>query len=225
MANKHTLSATPRTTKGRKVKLLRQQGQTPANIFGKSVESTNVQVDSKEFEKLFKIVGESTLVYLDVKGEKEARPVLVREVTIHPVTGHMLHIDFNQVSLKEKVTAPVAIHLIDEAPAELQKLGIMVQQLNEVEIEALPADMPLSLEVSVKDLAAVGDAILVKDLVVDSNLSLKTDPEVMVVKIEALAKEEVVEAPVAAEGTAEGAEAPVAAEATAEETKAEEKPE
>ena len=209
MATKHTLKADPRTIKGRKVKQLRSSGLVPANVFGKQLASINIQVSSKDFAKIYTEVGESTLIYLQVEGEKEARPVLVRDVAHHPVSGLVLHVDFNQVNLKEKVEAPVAVKLIGESPAEQEKLGILVQQLDEIDLEALPTDMPESLEVSIENLKEVNDTILVKDIQVDSaKITIKSDPEAIVAKIEALAKEEVVEAP-AAEVPVEG-EAPAA---------------
>lgn len=199
--SKHTLSATSRKLVGRKVKSLRAQGFVPANVFGKNIKSENIQVKSGEFTKLYKDIGESVLVYLSVDGETEPRPVMVHEITLNPITDQVLHIDFHQVDLKEKTTAPVAIKLTGESPAEKDKLGILVQQLNEVEVEALPADMPEAVEASVDSLAAVGDVIHVKDLPVSAKLTIKTDPEAIVAKIEALAKEEVVEVAPAPEGT------------------------
>jgi large subunit ribosomal protein L25 len=214
MSNKHTLSIEPRLIVGRKVKSLRRTGLTPANIFGKTADSANVQINTKLFEKLFAQTGvfaqtgESTLIYLQTAGQPD-RPVLVREVTKHPVTGQLLHVDFNQVNLKEKVIAPVEIELIDEAPAEKEKLGILVQQLDSVEVEALPADMPEKLEVSLSGLVEVSSAILVKDIVVDPRkVEIKSDPEMIVAKIEALAAEEPKEVPVAeGEPVADGEDA------------------
>ncbi|KKU74320.1 MAG: 50S ribosomal protein L25, partial [Candidatus Amesbacteria bacterium GW2011_GWB1_47_26] len=184
MAIKHILKAEPRKITGRKVKSLRSQGLIPANVFGKDVKSQSLQVKASDFSKLYKEVGESTLIYLD------DRPVMVHEVAVHPVTDKILHVDFHQVNLKEKTTAEVAIKLTGEAPAEKEKQGILVQQLHELEIEALPADMPESIEVSIASLAADGDAIYIKDISVSSKLTIKTDPESIVVKIEPLAKEE-----------------------------------
>jgi len=207
--SKHTLSADIRKLTGRKVKSIRRQGLTPANIFGKNIKSQSLQISTPEFLKLRKETGESTLIYLDITGEKEPRPVMVHEVTVDPVTDHVLHVDFHQVDLKEKTTAPVAVKLTGESPAEKEKLGILVQQLHEVEVEALPADMPESIELTVEKLVAVGDAIYVKDISVSSKLVIKTDPESIVVKIEALAKEEPKEEPVvpAVEGLPAEAEA------------------
>src|SRR3989344_4022830 len=96
---KHTFKVTTRTTVGRAVKKLRSQGITPANIFGKQLESLSIQFSTKDFLKLRRQIGESSLIYMQVDGEKTDRPVIVREVTVHPVTSHLLHVAFNQVSL------------------------------------------------------------------------------------------------------------------------------
>lgn len=197
MSTKHTLKAEPRKITGRKVKSLRSQGFIPANVFGKDLKSLSFQIKTVDFTKLYKEVGESTLIYLTVEGEKENRPVMVHDVAVHPVTDQILHIDFHQVNLKEKTTAQVAIKLTGEAPAEKEKSGILVQQLSELEIEALPSDMPESIGVSIASLVAEGDTILVKDIKLSDKLTVKTDPEAVVVKIERLAKEEPKEVPVA----------------------------
>lgn len=206
---KHQLKADNRTVSGRAVKHLRAKGFTPANIFGKKVASLAIQINTKDFSKLFTQVGESTLIYLEVAGEKESRPVLVREVMNHPVTGLCLHVSFNQVDLKEKVTAPVSIELVGEAPAETNHLGILVQQLNEVEVEALPAEMPEGIQLDLSSLTEVGSQLLVSDIKVAKNIAIQTPADTLVAKIEPLAKEEIVEAP-----TAEG-EAAVPAEGEA----------
>ena len=192
---RHTLSATLRNLTGRKVKKLRLQGLIPANVFGKTTPTLNIQLPAKEFLKVYKEVGESTLVYLQVEKEKETRPVLVSEVTRDPVTSQLLHVSFHQVDLKAKVTAPVAIRLTGEAPAESEGLGILVQQLDEVEIEALPTDMPENIIVDISGLTEVGSQITVSNLQLDSKLVIKSDLSAIIVKIEALAKEEVKEAP------------------------------
>lgn len=224
---KHTLIAQPRTITGRAVKKLRVQGLVPANIFSKSIDSQNIQLSPRDFVRLRREIGESTLIYLEVAGEKTDRPVIVREVTTHPVTDQLLHIAFNQVSLKEKVTAPVSLEVTGTAPAEKDGLGILVQHLQVLDIEALPADIPEHILVDVSGLSQVDAAIAVKNLQIDtSKITIKTDPETIVVKIEPLAAEEKVEAPAPVEGavTAEGA-APAPAEGAAPAPAAEAKPE
>lgn len=189
---KHELKVQKRNLQGRKVKQLRQSGVIPGHVFGKNIASLSIQTDVKEFVTTFKEAGESSLVYLHVDSDRDARPVFISQVSKHPLTGDFLHVSFHQVDLKEKVTAPVPILLQGESPAEKEKLGIMVQQLDEIEIEALPTDMPENIHIDVTGLAQVGEHIAVKDLKLDlSKLEVKTDPETILVQIEALAKEEV----------------------------------
>lgn len=208
MAEKITLQAQTRTLAGRKVKTLRKQGILPINIFGKKIKSTSAQVDYQEFDKVFAQAGETQIVELQLG--KEVRPVLVSNIQRNPVTGDYIHVDFHQIDLKEKVTATVPVEIIGEAPAEKEAIGIMVQQLNEVEVEALPADLPEKLVADVSKLAEVDAAIFVKDLQVDaSKVTVLTDAESIVVKIEEPQKEE---EPLPAPEAVEGAEGEVPVE-------------
>jgi large subunit ribosomal protein L25 len=189
---KHELKVQTRSITGRKVKKLRSGGVIPGNVFGKNIPSVLVQVDVKLFSKTFLEAGESSLIYLSVDSDKATRPVFVSQVTKNPMTGDLQHVSFHQVDLKEKVTAPVPVVLVGEPAAEKEKLGIMVQQIDEIEIEALPTDMPENIHVDVTGLSAAGENIAVKDIVLDrSKLEVKTDPTTIIVQIEALAKEEV----------------------------------
>lgn len=198
---KHYLSAEPRTLLGRGVKKLRTQGLLPASLFGKKVASLNLQLNAKEFQKLHSEVGESSLMYLKVGSESAEHPVLIREILFHPVSGNMLHVSFQEVSLKEKVTVPVPLELEGEAQAVSQKLGIMVQQLSEVELEALPTDIPENIKVDVSGLSEIDASITVADLKLNPDkFTVATPGETVIVKIEPLAAEEVEEAPAPVEG-------------------------
>lgn len=214
--DKQTLKAEVRKTEGRKVKNLRLAGTLPANIFGKKVKSVSIELPLKAFEETYKKVGETGLIELTLG--KETRPVLVHNVQLNPVTDVPIHVDFLQVDLKEKVTAKVPVEMVGEAPAQKQGLGTVVLYINEIEVEALPADLPDKFEVSIEDLAEVDQAIYVKDLKIDkSKVDIKVDGEEMLIKVEPPQKEEVVEAPAPAEGElpAEGA-VPAEGEAPAE---------
>ncbi len=218
---KHILSAHKRTTIGRKVKNLRSKGLIPANIFGTDIKSVSIQFPSIDFSKLYKQVGESTLIYLQVEGEKDPRPVMVHEVLRGPVSSLVLHVDFHQVNLKEKITAKVPVVLVGESPAQKDGLGILVQSNSELEIEALPTDMPQKIEVDITTLANVNESIAAKDIKLSSTLTLKSDPETTVVKIEPLAAEEPKEVPAPAEvPTPEGGEPAKTEESVAPQTPA-----
>lgn len=211
--DKQSLKAEPREIKGRKVKKLREKGVLPANIYGKKIKSQAVKVDLLDFEKVFRKTGETGLVELTVKGKK--RPVLIHNVQTDPMTDSFVHADFLQVDLKQKVVAQVPIDLSGEAPAEKQGLGTVVQHLDEIEVEALPADLPDKFDIDLATLSKVDDAIYVKDLPSDKKVEIKNDSEQMIVKVEALRKEEEaapVEVEEEAEVSAEGEEAPTTEE-------------
>lgn len=211
---KITLKSEKREVFGRKVSTLRKKGLIPANIFGKKMKSEAITVNSKDFTEVFKKAGETQIIDL------EGMPVLVSNIQTHPVSGETLHVDFRQVDLKEKIEAMVPVELEGESPAEKQNLGTVVQQIDEIEVEALPADLPEKIVVDISILAEVDQAIHVKDLKVSKDVTIKTDMESIVVKVEPLAEEEVVEAP-ATEVPAEDASTTAAeGEAPKEEEKA-----
>ncbi len=209
---KITLTSQKRDLFGRKVKRLRKQGLVPANIFGSKVKSHSVSVDAKEFDVVFKKAGETQIIELDGKS------VLVSNLQLDPISNEVIHIDFRQVDLKEKIEAKVPVEVVGESPAEKQNLGTVVQQIHEVEVEALPADLPEKVVVDASLLLEVDQAVYVKDLKVSKDVEIKTDPELIVVKVEPPTKEEVVEAPAVVEGEAT---APAEGEKPAEEVKTE----
>jgi len=201
------IKAEKREILGRKVKKIRNEGKIPANLYGKKIKSEPLQVKNDEFKKVWDQVGETTL--LDVEIGEKVHPVLIHHVQIHPVTGEILHIDFHEVSLTEKTTAKVPVELIGESPAIRQNLGVLLQPLSELEVEALPADLPEKLTVDISGLVEVDNQITVGEIKVDTKIiKILADPAEVVVKIVALQKEEVVTPPSAAEVPAEGEAAP-----------------
>lgn len=208
---KTTLKAEKRKTEGRKVKTLRKEGILPGNVYGKKVKSLSVQVNLKEFEKMYKEIGETGLLMLNI-GDEE-RPVLIHNLQLDPVSDAPIHVDFLQVDLKEKVEADIPVELSGESPAEKQVVGTVVQYINEVKVEALPTDLPERFEVDITSLSEVDQSILVKDIKYDkTKIEIKGDLEAIVAKVEPPQKEEVVEAPVAPEGEVVEGEAPVEGE-------------
>lgn len=203
---KRVLTAEKREIFGRKIKKLRREGLLPANIYGRNIKSLAVQVKTDDFQKVFDEAGETGLVELKVNGE--VHPVLIHNLQTDPVTDLPLHADFLEVNLKEKVVATVPVELVGEAPAEKEG-GVVVQQMHEVEVEALPTDLPEKIEVDISGLANIDDAVKVGELKVDrSKIEIKEDdPERIVVSITPPTKEEEV-APPAEEAPAGGEEAP-----------------
>lgn len=186
---KHILKAEKRTITGKKVKNLRKQGLLPANIYGKVVKSQAVQIDLKEFTKVFSEAGESGLVELSL-GE-ETRPILIHEVHYSPLTDLPIHADLYQVNLKEKVTSHVPVHVVGGAEAVSGKIGVLLTLIDEVEVEALPTDLPEHFELDVTPLKEVNQELKVKDLKIDkSKVEIKSDPDQTLVRIGPLVTEE-----------------------------------
>lgn len=212
-----SLHAEERKILGKKVKKLRADGLLPGHVFGKGVEGETVAVKAKDFLKTLQEAGETGLVDLKIGAEK-VRPVLIREVQYDPVTGAPMHIDFYQVNLAEKVKVAVPIVQVGEEPESVH-LGeaIVLQTMNEIEVEALPADLPEKIEVDITALKAIDDALNVAALKVDtSKITLQADPEEVVIKLapavsaetqELLEEQAAEQAAAAAEEGAEGAEA------------------
>lgn len=211
-----SLQVTKRTVMGRKVKKLRREGMVPGNIFGKKISSIAIAVNHKDLKHVLSKAGETSVVNVTIDDEKKAYPVLITHVSHHPVTHEMLHIDLHNISLTEKVHARVPLVLRGEALAVIQKIGALLTSLHDIEVEALPTDLPEHIDVDITPLAALDQELKVGDLKVDRNkLKLLVEDSVVIVKVtplvskeaEELAKQEAAAkaAAVAAAAPAEGA--------------------
>lgn len=199
------LSAQKREILGRKVKTLRKQGLIPAHIFGHKTETIHVQVNGHDFHKVFEKTGETGVIDLEVDGK--SHPVLVRDIQLDPITGDFLHIDFYQVNLSEKVKVNVPLEIIGEAPAVEKKIGLLLTPVTEVEVEALPTDIPETIQVDISALSNIGDVIKIADLKVDqSKVAIQADPELVVIQIGELVTKEMEAVEAEAEAAAAAAE-------------------
>lgn len=178
---KHKLEAKPRTVVGRKVKRLRTQGIVPATLYGKTTEAISIELPLDTFLHTFKQTGETGLIDLTIDGN--SHPVLVKQVQFHPVTGIPLHVEFHEVNLKEKIKANVPVVLTGESQAVKEGMGTLLHLLDEIEVEALPTDLPERVEFDITNLIKVNDQIMVKEWAVPTGVTVLTDPELIVVKI------------------------------------------
>ena len=191
---KHEIKAEIRTALGRKVKKIRKLGFIPATIYGKGLESKSVQFLAIELEKLFEEAGESALVNLIL--ENETLPILFRNPQYHVIEGNLIHVDCYKVNLKEKISAMVPIEFIGESQA-VKDGNTLVTVTDEIEIEALPADLPEKIEIDLSVLENLESVINVADIKIDtSKLEIKTDIEQLIAKVEEPRAVEEVEAPV-----------------------------
>ncbi len=220
-----TLKAEERKILGKKIKTLRREGILPGNVYGKGLSSIALQVQLADFEKVHKEVGDTGLIELELNGNHH--PVLVKNLQMNYKSSTPLHADFYQVNMKEKVKAMVPVVTVGEPKAVTDKIGLLLQTISEVEIEALPDHLAENIEVNVEHLAELDQQITVGDLKAPEGVEILTDPGQTVVKIAELvvAEPEPTEEEVAAEGaegetegeaTAEGGEAPKDGEAAPE---------
>ncbi len=188
--NRIPLKATEREILGKKVARLRRDGFIPAHVYGNKVETEHVSVSALDFKKVYNEAGETGLVDLKIGAEK-VRPVLIRDVQLDPVTDALLHIDFYQVNLSEKVTVSVPVVLIgDEAEIVHTGEAVVIQPLSEVEVEALPDNLPEKIEVDITSLKQIDDAIMVSSLKMPEGVAILTDPEAVIVKLDNAVTEE-----------------------------------
>jgi large subunit ribosomal protein L25 len=191
MSKRSVLPAQTRTITGRKVKQLRRQAKLPANVFGQGIESQALTLDHKEFAKIFAQSGETALIDLAIDSVAKTRPVLIKNIHSHPVTGEYLHVDLHQVNLTEKVTAMIPVVLSGVALAVKDQGGVLNQAFNELEVVALPTDLPENITINLETLSHIGDSISLSQLKHGGKFEFTQDPETLVVSIiEAKVQEE-----------------------------------
>ncbi len=195
--------AKDRKVTGKQVRALRREGRLPAVLYGHHIGSIPISLDFHEASMVLPKISSSHLVKISVEGG-EQHTALVREKQRHPVTGYLIHVDFQAVSLTETLRAMVRLELVGLAPAIRDFDGVLVSQYEEIEVECLPGDLPERISVDITVLKKIGDSIHVRDLQIPESVEVLTASDEMVVIVTPPAvavQEEVVE--VAAEGEPE----------------------
>jgi large subunit ribosomal protein L25 len=177
------LRAATRDTLGKKTRFLRREGVTPANLYGHNLKSTALQIETPSLKHTIAEAGTSSLIALKIDGEKSPRMVLIRGFQRDPLRGELLHADFYQVKMAEKIKVEVPLSLVGEAPAVTELDGIMLQDLNSVEVECLPADIPHDIEVDLSPLVSIDQALHVSDLTVGKGVTILTDQDKAIVVV------------------------------------------
>lgn len=211
------LKAEARKVLGKHVKQVRAQGYVPAVLYGSKIEATPIQVESKTLHRVLAKAGGNTLIALKI-GRKKPVLTLAREVQRDIIRHNVLHVDFYQVVMTEKIAAEVPLVLTGEAPAVGEHGGILVYGLDTVEVQCLPADLPSSLAADLGSLTDFNDMLTVADLQAPPSVTILSEPESVIARIEAprmVEEEEVVveeEVPVPAEPELVGKKEPEAEE-------------
>ncbi|NOQ18296.1 MAG: 50S ribosomal protein L25 [Dehalococcoidales bacterium] len=206
------LKATARDIVGKKTRFLRREGITPTHLFGHNLKSLALQCNTDELKRVIVQVGTTALFNLGIDGEKRPRKVLIREIQNDPLGRQILHVDFYQIKMTEKLKIEVPIVLSGEAPAMKVKGRSLQQSLTSLNVECLPDKLPHEIEVDLSPLTELGQAIHVKDLRLSTDITVTNDPGQLIAKVSetaaARAEEEVTAAEEAAPLEAEPEEQP-----------------
>lgn len=183
------LKAQSRNQLGKSVKTLRKSGFLPAVVYGEGVPSQLVAISYKDFVATLHAAGESTLVILDVDG-KASFNVLIHDVSYDPVSDMPIHADFHAVRMDKAIRTRVPLKFVGESSAVKNDAGVLVRVVQELEVEALPRDLPHELAVDLTLLATIGSAVHVKDIMLPVGVVLLADPDETVTIVEAPRSEE-----------------------------------
>ncbi|MBI1866159.1 MAG: 50S ribosomal protein L25 [Candidatus Staskawiczbacteria bacterium] len=173
----------PAGRQAKSLKELRRQDKIPAVVYGPGVKNASIVINYKDFQKVFRQAGESSLIELNIDGESKKRPVLINETQKDPVSDKFIHVDFFQASLKEEVEATVPLVFFGTALAEKDLGGTLVKNITEVQVKALPQNLPHEIKVSITGLLNFDDHILIKDLVLPESVKILKKPDEIVASV------------------------------------------
>jgi large subunit ribosomal protein L25 len=177
--DKIALEATSRDILGRKTNKGRKEGLIPAVVYGKGISNTNIWVKMLDFKRLIKKSGESTVIDLKID-EKDNRNVLIYDTQKDPVRDTYVHIDFFQVRMDEEIETEVELEYVGEAPAVKELGGVLVKNIDAIEVKCLPADLPSSITVDISSLKTFEDRITLGDLNISKKIELSIDLETVI---------------------------------------------
>lgn len=186
MSDYISIAAKTRTVTGKQVKKLRREGIIPAVIYGQQ-EPVSIQLEQKALRRVLRQASTSNLINIDLEGDQ--RTVLVREIIQHVTRGEVLHVDFMEVNMREKLTAEAELVAVGEAPVLESGLGTLMFPLRAVEIECRPGDLVSEIEFDVSGMDSMDSVLYVSDLVAPKGVEILTDPEAVIARIQALAAE------------------------------------
>jgi large subunit ribosomal protein L25 len=188
-----SLKAKIREKFGRKTKSLRKKGILPAVLYGAGIKNIPLQVDEKEFTRVFQEAGESSLVKLKIEGKKlkiQEPEVLIHDIQRDPLTGRIIHVDFYHPSSRKEVEAEIPLVFEGEAPAVKDLGGTLVREIQTVEVKGLAQNLPREIKVDVGKLKTFEDRVLIKDLKVPQGVKILRDPDEIVALVTLPEKEE-----------------------------------
>jgi large subunit ribosomal protein L25 len=197
---KIVLKATKRDVVGKKVGALRRQGKLPAVLYGHRIETTPILLDTHEGSQTLSLLTRSSLVTIDLDGKQYLAQVKEKQRDI--IKNRLVHVDFQIVSLTERMRTKVGIELTGTAPAVKNFNAVIHTVLTALEVECMPQDLPKRIVVDISDLAEIGDSVRVRDVVLSNKVKILPDLEETIVVAAAPKIEEISEEPPVAEEAA-----------------------
>lgn len=174
---------------GKQAKFLRKANIIPAELYGHGAENMHLSVPLSDFRNVYKEAGENKIVDLMVNGEK--RPVLIYSVQTNHLTNEIEAVDFYQVKMDEELEATVPINFIGQSPAVKDKGGVLIKSMDEIDVRALPQDIPAEINVDLSRLTELDQSIYVRDLVAGDKFQFVLEPETVVISVtEPISEEE-----------------------------------
>lgn len=177
------LSAQIRKEPAKRLKFLRKKGQLPAVLYGPRMNNVLLELNYRLFEKVYEAAGESSLVFLKIKGEKKPYHVLIHDVQRNPLTGNFIHIDFYQPSLDKKIEVDIPLEFFGESEAVKNLGGTLVKNITEISVRALPQNLPHKIRVNIEKLKTFEDRIKVPDLETPQGVEILKDAQEIVVSV------------------------------------------
>ncbi len=171
------------SAKVRKKKDYDKDNFIPAVLYGVKRDNISLAIDKKEFNKLYREAGESTLITVDIEGEKERPTVLIYDIQRDPLKGSIIHADLYEPNLDEEVEAEIPVIFVGESPAVKELEGTLVKNVDTINVRALPKNLPHEVEVDIGSLKTFDDAIYIKDLKVPANVEIVQDSEWVVAMV------------------------------------------
>ena len=190
--DKIVLKAKTREVFGQKTRKKKYQNLIPAVVYGRAIQSQNLWLKEIDFLKLLRLVGESTIVELSIDGKKK-RNVIIYEIQRDPVKGNIIHVDLFQVRMDEEIETEVELVYVGVAPAVKELGGILVTNVDEVQVKCLPADLPSEIKVDIAGLKTFEDRIYAKDLIVSDKVKINLEAETVISLVTAPRTEEELE--------------------------------
>ena len=175
------LKSEKRNILGKKVKTLRDKGLVPAVVYGGKDSGLSITVNAKEFNKIFKMAGETTLIKLFI--DDKPKNVLIYDTARDPMTNEIKHVDFYEVKMDEKIIKKVPLNFVGSSPAVNELGGVLVKAMQELEVRALPADLPHEIQVDISNLKTFDDNILIQDVNLPKNIEALENIETSVASI------------------------------------------